>query len=156
MLPVLYCRVYCAHYTDIHHPLITLHWPRCQICQFQYKCISLILLMIRGQDKMINYFSKYLGRGGWSSWEASPSSTQSAAANSGMMRELEPGTMQQENIPGFFLIHGHLYYLLFVYFCKFSFRKYFECCLCLLRPCCACSGLRCSVLRGAGCVVTTW
>ena len=102
MLPVLYCRVYCAHYTDIHHPLITLHWPRCQICQFQYKCISLILLMIRGQDKMINYFSKYLGRGGRSSWEASPSSTQSAAANSGMMRELEPGTMQQENIPGFF------------------------------------------------------
>ena len=92
MLPVLYCRVYCAHYTDIHHPLITLHWPRCQICQFQYKCISLILLMIRGQDKMMNYFSKYLGRGGWSSWEALPSSTQSAAANSGMMRELEPGT----------------------------------------------------------------
>lgn len=29
MLPVLYCSVYCAHYTDIHHPLITLHCPRC-------------------------------------------------------------------------------------------------------------------------------
>ena len=34
-------------------------------------------------------------------------------------------------------IHGDLYYLLFVYLCKFSF---------LLRPCCACSGLRCSVV----------
>ena len=74
--------------------------------------------MIRGQDKMINYFSKYLGRGGWSSWEASPSSTQSAAANSGMMRELEPGTMQQENIPG----HGHFYYLLFVDLCNTAVR----------------------------------
>ena len=41
---------------------------------------------------MINYFSKYLGRGGWSSWAALPSSTQSVAANSGIMQELEPGT----------------------------------------------------------------
>ena len=131
---------FCEHWA--RHHIEAIH----EICQFQFKCISLILLMIRGQDKMMNYFSKYLGRGGWSSWEASPSSTQSAAANSGMMRELEPGTMQQENIQGFFFIHGHLYYLLFVYLCKFSF---------LLRPCCACSGLRCSVVprteRGGVC-----
>ena len=77
---------FCEHWA--RHHIEAIH----EICQFQFKCISLILLMIRGQDKMMNYFSKYLGRGGWSSWEALPSSTQSAAANSGMMRELEPGT----------------------------------------------------------------
>ena len=41
---------------------------------------------------MINYFSKYLGRVGWSSWAALPFLTQAATINSGMMQELEPGT----------------------------------------------------------------
>ena len=115
-------RCFCEHWA--RHHIEAIH----KICQCQLKFIPLILLMIRGQDKMNNYFSKYLGRGGWSSWAASTSSTQSAAANRGMMRELEPVTMQQKNIPGFFFLnHGDLYYLLFVYFCKFSFWKNFEC-----------------------------
>ena len=42
---------------------------------------------------MTTHFSENLRRGGWSSWAASPASTQSVAVTSGTMRELEPGTM---------------------------------------------------------------
>ena len=53
--------------------------------------------MIREKEKMTTHFSENLRRGGWSSWSswsASPASTQSVAATSGMMRELEPDTME--------------------------------------------------------------
>ena len=50
--------------------------------------------MIREKEKMTTHFSENLRRGGWSSWSASPASTQPMAATSGMMRELEPDTME--------------------------------------------------------------
>ena len=125
-------RCFCEHWA--RHHIEAIH----KICQCQLKFIPLILLMIRGQDKMNNYFSKYLGRGGWSSWAASPASTQSVAATSGMMRELGPGTMgldiypgvQQEIIPGFFkkMVHGEIIICcLYSYFCRVSFRICLKC-----------------------------
>ena len=87
--------------------------------------------MIRGQGKTTIHVSVNWRRGGWSSWAASPASTQSVAATSGMMRELGPGTMgldiypgvQQEIIPGFFKngSRGHYHYLLLSTFVKFLF-----------------------------------
>ena len=68
----------------------------CQCGEF----ISLILLMIRGQEKTTIHVSENLRRGGWSSWAALPASTQSVAATSGMMQELEPGTMGLDTYPG--------------------------------------------------------
>ena len=107
-----------------------------KICQCG-KFIFSILLMIRGQEKMIIHVSENLRRGGWSNWAASPASTQSVAATSGMMRELGPGTMgldiypgrglQQEFIPG---ILKMFYLLLVEYFWKVSFWKCFMCCQC--------------------------